>query len=284
VPSNDKTSTEVAVKETALPVGMTQEDYDALLQQQEGEFVGSDLLQTPILKIGQGLTREVQAGDADAGEFIDTVRGEGLGDKIGFIVAYYQQGRFAADRETGRAYVAFGETIPETWEPFVGAEFVGTRFDEYPDAEEQYKARVNRKEIEWGKGPKVSTTHNFTGYSITDSLDEDDPEPVLSPARLSLQRTNVPAVRKWMTLRRSALRNRPFWEVVFDLSTEKNSYAKGQAFNLVVKIGRKTTDEEKMLAVELAQAVAAGRVVDNQEADATGDAKVEPETGGGLAI
>ena len=281
--TKDKQSTEVAVQGPALPVGMSQEEYDALLQQQESEFT-PDLLRTPILKIGQGLTREVQSGDAEPGEFIDTVRGEGIGNKIGFIVAYYQIGRFAADRDTKRGYSAFGETIPEHWEPLVGAEWVGTRFDEHPDADEQYKAAVNRKEFEWGKGPKISTTHNFTGYAITDSLDEDDPEPILTPARLSLKRSDVPIVGKWMTLRRSVLRNRPFWEVVWDLSTTKNSYAKGQAFNLVVKVGRKTTDEEKLLAVELAAAVAAGRVVDNQVDDASADAKVEPETGGGLAV
>lgn len=276
-------STEVATQEDYLPQGMTQDEYDALVQQQEGEF-SPDLLRTPILKIGQGLTREVQSGDADAGEFIDTVRGEGIGDKIGFIVAYYQQGRFAADRDTGRAYSAFGETIPEHWEPYVGVEFVGTRFDEHPDADEQYKAAVNRKEFEWGQGPKISTTHNFTGYSITDSVDEDDPDPIFSPARLSLKRSDVPVVAKWMTLRRSFLRNKPFWEVVFDLSTEKNTYKKGQAYNLVVKVGRKTTPEEKMLAVELASAVAAGRVVDNQASDAVADTPAAPEAGGGLAV
>lgn len=270
----------VATRDENLPEGVTQDDIDALMAQQEDEF-GSDLISTPILKIGQGLTREVQDGNAEAGEFIDTVQGEGVGTAIGFIVSYYQQGRFAADRETNRAYVAFGDTIPANWEPLVGAEWVGQPFDEYPDAEEQFKVRVNNKEIEWGKGPKVSTTHNLTGYAIVPSADPDEPDE-LRAARLSLQRTNMPAVRKWMTLKRSALRNRPFWDVVFDLSTEKNTYARGVAFNLVVKIGRKTTSEEKVLAVELAQAVAAGRVVDNQTSSA--DKAVEPEAKGGLGV
>jgi hypothetical protein len=69
---------------------------EALQAQQEGEF-GDDLFQTPILKIGQPLTREVRAGEAEAGEFINTLTGEGVGDKLGFIVAYYQRGRFRAD-------------------------------------------------------------------------------------------------------------------------------------------------------------------------------------------
>lgn len=273
----------VAKTEDNLPEGVTQEDLDALMAQQEAEF-GDDLVTTPILKIGQGLTREVQDGNAEAGEFIDTVRGEGIGDNIGFIVSYYQRGRFAADRESGRAYVAFGDTIPENWEPLVGAEWVGTLFDEHPDAEEKFKERVNDKDdpTEWGKGPLISTTHNFTGFAVIPPLEGEDEEQ-LSPARLSLQRTNMSAVRKWTTLRRSALRNRPFWEVVFDLSTTKNTYARGAAYNLVVKLGRKTTAEEKALAVDLAQMVAAGRVVDNQASDAKA-AAAEPDAKGGLGV
>src|SRR5690349_14744664 len=124
------TSTDLAVA--------TPEELQLLQEQQASEF-DSDLLQTPILKIGQPLTREVSNGDAEAGEFINTLTGEGLGDSLGFIVSYYQKGRFAVDRDTNRAYVAFGATIPDAWEDLVGAEFVGTRFDEHPDAEETYK-------------------------------------------------------------------------------------------------------------------------------------------------
>lgn len=274
-------STAVATKGDTLPGTVSQEELDALLAQQEGEF-GDDLLQTPILKIGQGLTREVQNGDAEAGEFIDTLQGEGIGTAIGFIVAYYQKGRFAANRDSGRAYVAFGERIPANWEPLVGAEWVDTPFSEHPDAEETFKQRVNDKEIEWGKGPLISTTHNFTGLAVVPSPDPDE-EDELRPARLSLQRTNMAAVRKWMTFKRATLRGRPFWDVVFDLTTDKNTYARGVAYNLSVKVGRKTTPEERGLAVELSQAVAAGRVVDNSATDAAKD-KVEPDAGGGLGV
>lgn len=255
----------------------------ALIQQQESEF-DSDLFQTPILKIGQPLTREVQNEQAEAGEFINTLTGEGLGDKLGFVVAYYQKGRFAADQESGRAYVAFSDAIPEAWADLVGEEFVGTPFTEYPDAEEQFKAAVNAKQREWGKGPIVSTTHNFTGLAIVSGVEGSDEADELQPVRLSLQRTNMPAVRKFLTLKRAMLRNKPFWEVVFDLGTEKKQFDRGAAHLLTVKLGRPTTPEERSIAAELAVAVAAGRVSDNSVQAEAGDKPVEPDAKGGLGI
>ena len=269
------TGTDVATVDAA--------ELEALQAQQEEEF-GDDLFQTPILKVGQPLTREVQAEEAEAGEFINTLTSEGIGTKVGFIVAYYQRGRFAADRDSGRAYVAFDSTIPQAWGDLVGDEFVGTPFTEYPDAEEQYKARVNRKEIEWGKGPLVSTTHNFTGLAIVSAVEGSEEGDDLQPVRLSLQRTNMPAVRKILTLKKASLRNRPFWEKVFDLSTYKKDFDRGSAHLLSVKLGRDTEPHEKEAAVELAQAVAAGRVSDNSAQAAEGDAPVEPDAKGGMDI
>ena len=162
----------------------------------------------------------------------------------------------------------------------MGEEFVGTPFAEYPDAEEQYKRRVNNKEIPWGKGPLISTTHVFTGLALVEDIETGEVE--LQPVRLSLQRTNVPAVKKWMTLKQSKLRNRPFWDKTFVLETEKKSYDKGMAYNLKVSVGRDTTADEKEAAVALAQAVLAGRVADN--ADGAVDAPVEPDAKGGMDL
>lgn len=272
--------TEVA-KTTETALSVTDEELQALIDQQDSEFDDS-LIQTPILKIGQGQSREVVDEQAEPGEFIDTLTGEGIGNAIGFIVSYYQRGRFAAD-DDGRAYTAFGDTIPPHWEDLVGPNYVGTPFDEYPDAEEKFKAAVNAKEREWGSGPVVSTTHNFTGYAVIPALEEDE-EDELRPVRLSLKRTDVPAARKWLTIKRSTLRGVPFWDKVFDLTTEKNKYSKGAAFNLVVKVGRDTTPAERQLGVELAQAVAAGRAVDNQAGDSAKDKAAEPDAQGGLGV
>ena len=285
MPTKTKAETAEASKDLVptndtLPAGMTQEDLDALLAQQDEDMVDDGHVSTPIIKIGQGLTREVQDGEAEAGEFIDSLSGEGLGTKISFITSYYQTGRFAADRDSGKAYVAFGSLIPENWADLVGEEWVGTPFDQHPDAEEVFKQRVNDKEIEWGKGPKISTTHNFTGFALIPSVDPDEPDE-MRPARLSLQRTNMRAVRNWKDYKRTKLRNKPFWDMTFDLSTAKNSYARGVAYNLVVKPGRKTTPDERSAAAELARAVAAGRVTDNQAAD---EKAAPPQAEGALSV
>ena len=273
-------STEVEqTTSTAVATALSPEEQ-AILAAQANEFDDSDI-QVPILKVGQSLTREVQEDQAEAGEFINTLTGEGIGDAIGFIIAYYQKGRSAADRKTGRYYVAFSDTIPESWEDLVGAEFVGTPFDEYPDAEERYKARANAKEIEWGKGPLVSTTHNYTGLAVVPAEEDSGQEFELQPVRLSLQRTQMEAVRKINSLYKMTLRGRPFWEKVFDLTTYKKTFASGPAYIVKPSIGRATTADERAEASALAIAVAGGRVT---EAGTSVDAPVEPVATGGIAV
>jgi hypothetical protein len=105
----------------------------------------------------------------------------------------------------------------------------------------------------------------------------------LQPVRLSLQRTNMPAVRKINSLRQMSLRApKMFWDRVFEFRTEKKTFAKGTAHLLVPSIGRATKPEEKEAAAELALAVAAGRVTDNSGSAV--DAPVEPDAKGGLAV
>lgn len=223
----------------------------------------------------------MQDEQAEAGEFINTAIGEGIGTKVEFVVAFYQQGRFAADRESNRSYAATGtDLIPDHWADLVGEEFVGTPFSEYPDAEEQYKERVNRKEIQWGKGPLISTTHVFTGLALVEDIESGEVE--LQPVRLSLQRTNVPSVKKWMSLKAAKLRNKPFWDKTFVLETEKKSYDKGMAYNLKVSVGRDTSSDEKQAAIDLAHAVMSGLVQDN--AEKAEDRPAEPDAKGGLAV
>lgn len=144
---------------------------------------------------------------------------------------------------------------------------------EYPEAEERYKARVNAKEIEWGSGPLVSTTHNFTGHVIVPGVEAED-ESLLIPGRLSLKRTDVPAARKLNQLRQM-LRLRAFWDIVFDLSTSERSSGRHSSYVVNVKSGRPTTDDEKLIAVALAQQVAAQRVTDNSVAEVEGDAEAK---------
>jgi hypothetical protein len=264
-------STDVAVKQSA--------EVEALIARQEEEFT-SDTLTVPILKVGQALTKEVQSEQCEAGDFINTLTGESLGNKVEFIVAFYNRGRFAADPESSRAYVAFSDIIPEQWVDLVGEEFINTPFSEYPEAEEKFKEAVNNKERPWGKGPLVSTTHNYTGYAIASALAGTDDEDELVPVRLSLKRTDVPAAKKINTLKRISLRGKPFWDRAFELSTEKKTFDRGYAFNVNVALGRATSADERELAVELAQAVAGERVVSNEAAVA--DKPVKPSAKGGL--
>lgn len=262
----------------------TQYDADvaALIAQQE-EDLGDVQIQTPILKVTQALTTEVKNGDAEAGEFYNTLTGESYGSAVEFIVAYYQPGR-AASEKGGRYYVAIGQDlIPESWADLVGDEWVGQPFSEHPDAEEQYKKRVNAKEIEWGKGPLISTTYNYTGLVLPPAIDgEDDPEPM--PVRISFLRTTKSASDKIQTLKKALLRGKPFWDLVFRFETKSKSFGRNDAFIVNVSKTRATDSAEKLLAVELAQAVVGGRTADNAEAAEAGSAPVAPDNNGGLAV
>lgn len=166
----------------------------------------------------------------------------------------------------------------------MGEEFVGTPFSEYPDAEEQYKRRVNAGEIEWGKGPLVSTTYNYTGLALPSPLEGEDEQPEPMPVRIAFLRSTKAASDKLMTLKKATLRNKPFWDVVFELSTATKSFGRNDSFIVNVRKSRETTPEEKALAVEVAQAVAGGRVASNEEKAAEGSARVEPDAAGGLGV
>lgn len=283
-------SKEITEQDTSTEIAERQAALDALRAQQEEEFSDEDF-QVPILKVGEALTKEVQDENlaAEAGDFINTLTSTSLGKQIEFIICYYQPGRFAVDKRTKKAYVAFSDTIPEAWADFVGDQFVGERFDEYPDAEERYKERANAGEIEWGSGPPISTTHNYTGLAVVP--ERDDLEQViegefeLQPVRLALKRTNMPAHRKINSLRRMSLRPpKELWSRVFVLRTERKQFASGPSHLVLPSLGRATTPAEQEAAVELAFAVAAGRVTDNQASDAAGDRAVAPDAKGGLAV
>jgi hypothetical protein len=283
-------STDIAKQDSSTDVALDErEAVLAQLRDQQDEEFDDEPLNIPLLKIGESLTKEVQDENnpAQAGEFINSLTGEPLGKTVDFIIAYYQKGRLATDKKTNRTYVAFGDTIPEQWKDFVGESFVGTPFTEYPDAEEQFKERVNSGAIEWGTGPKVSTTYNYTGLALVPVRDEDDQptdEFELQPCRISLKRANTASHRKIRDLKRMSLRPpKMFWDRVFNFSLEKKGFTSGSAHILKASLGRATNDDEKQMATELAVAVAAGRVHDNQ-ATAEGDARVEPKATGGLGV
>jgi hypothetical protein len=272
-------------------LGVSSAELEALRQQQQEDMENELLFQTPILKLCQSLTNEVQSGDAEEGEFFNTLTGESYGNQVDFIVAYYQRGR-AMSLKDGRYFVSIAEDlIPESWADAVGEEFVGTRFDEHPDAEEQYRARVQRKEHEWGSGPPISTTFNYTGLVIpsADAVGEENQEDVEPlPVRLTFARITKDAHTKIQSLKKAtSLRNKDFWAVVFTLTTEVKSYGRFNPYIVKVKKGRDTTPDEQQQALQLALAVAGGRVQSNEEAsaeDRPGPRVDADDDNGGLGI
>jgi hypothetical protein len=233
----------------------------------------------PILKVCQALTKEVKEGDADAGEFLNTLTGESYGTAVEFVIADAQRGRSASSKD-GRYFVAIGtDTIPESWKDLVGEEFVGTPFAEYPEAEEQYKSRVNRGEIKWEKGPQVSTTYNYTGFVLSD---DEDSEPM--PVRIAFLRSTKKAHDKIQTLKKTTMRNKPYWDAVFKFSTQEEAFGRNTAYVVQVNKTRATTPKEKALAAELALAARGGRVADNSDTGAVADIAVAPDAKGGLEV
>ena len=264
-------SNEVVVRDELTP------EVQAIMAQQDTD-IGEVQYQTPILKLCQGLTKEVAAGDAEAGEFLNTLTGDSYGTKVDFVVAYYQNGR-AITLPDGRYFPLIGqEIIPESWAEAVGEQFVGTPFSEHPDAEETYKERVNAGEIEWGKGPKISTLFSYTGLVVNEELDEP------MPARIDFKRTTKSAHDKLMTLKGATLRNRPFWDVVFELSTESKQFGRNEAFIVKVKKARDTTPDEKELATRVALAAIGGATQSNAEDAERGSAPAAPAAQGGLGV
>lgn len=266
-------STDVATTAKAGEVAEISDIEAALIADNQASLDAADLV-IPMLKVGQPLTDEVSSGDASPGEFINALTREGLGNKIEFVVAGYAKGRFRPSGGPGeRVKVAYNtNTVPWTDDPFNGLPF-----SEHPDAEEKWRERSNAGEIEWGDGPPIRTTYNFTGYIVSDG--EDEPIPV----RLSLMRTNAPAARKWATILNAVLRGR-YWDSVFEVSTEQTKGERGNYYTVTVKQARKTTPEEKQRAVELAV------ILKNQTVRVAGEDALEekpgaqPEAAGGIEV
>jgi hypothetical protein len=269
-------STEVAVKEQAELAAQAQADLEATLASENQESLDRSDIQIPLLKVGQALTDEVTEGDARPGEFINALTREGLGTEVEFVVAGYSKGRFDhGNRAEGkRARKAYGtKIVPWTDDPFHELPFT-----EHPDAEEQFAARVNRGEIPWGKGPRISTTFDFTGHVVSGLEEGEEPIPVC----LSLMRMNKKQAQKWVTILDAVLRGR-YWDSVFRLSTEQQKGDSGTYYTVTVKQARKTTPDERQRAVNLALVLRHQSVEVVGEDDSSAP-KAEPTIEGGLAV
>lgn len=273
-------STEVATRDEA--------EIAAIAAQQDADL-GDEEIRVPLLKIGQKLTKEVDEGDAEEGEFINTLLGEGVGTKIDFIIVDHHKGRAYQDKKANRYFVSDDfDTIPASWSEAngFGPEWVGSPFAEHPDADEMFRDAVNNGSREWGQGAPVKTQHVFTGYALVSPVVEEGEEAEVEyqPVRLPIKitnRDNKNTVAQITQIKRIKLRNKPFWANLFNLSTVRKTFGGGSAYVVQAKLGRETTEEEREMAMALYTDVQAGRVV--EAGDAT-EPTVAPSTKGGLGV
>lgn len=242
-------------------------EEQALIEANQSEVDASEFI-VPILKLAQPLTDEVTSGDAKPGDFVLGLTGEAFSPPIEFIVAGKGKGRFKPGRNGTRTLVAYDTAIV----PWQDDPHFGQPFSEHPDAEEQYRARVDAKEIEWGHGPPIQTTYNYTGHIVGSEV----------PVRMSLRRTSAPAARKWNTLLDAVLRGR-YWDQVFEVGSEQTKNDQGAFYVVTVTPKRKTDAEEKRQAIELATALRNQAVKTVGDEERSGPVK-EPEAAGGLAV
>lgn len=232
----------------------------------------SDSLILPILKVTQALSAEVSNGEAQQGEFVNSLTGENHGSAVGLIVCGYFKGRFYEDKDNDKVYVAQGEIAPSGWPD----EFAGQPFAEIALAEERWKTDSNADVHPWGSGPPIQTTHNYIGL-IVDSLE--------LPVRLSLKSTGAKVHNKIATLLRFAPGGTP-WSNVLDLKTVQAT-ARGDKryYEVQVARGRTTSPEERQDAVKLAQQFQASQNVQLQGDEGRGaERKAAEAQGDGLGV
>lgn len=211
-------------------------EEQALVEAAKGQ-IDRDKLVLPALKLTQSLTAEVQNGDAEQGHFLNSLTGEDHGDEVEVVISALFDGRFYSD-EDGNSFAAQGDVAPDNWPE----EYAGQAFVDIPDAEEQWKAAVNADEHSWGKGPPISTTHNFVGYVVESDTN--------LPVRISLMRSSNPAAAKLQTLIWAA---RAPWDRTFILRAKKAVSNDRPYFVVEVAQGGIAAPEVRQAAVSLAQ-------------------------------
>lgn len=229
-------SQELEVRQPGGDLQVSDERAAELARKATGNIDRRDLV-LPMVSLTQQLSRAVTEGDAQAGVFLNGLTGEDLGDELDIIVVKQFYGRFYSD-EDNNSFSAVSEIVPPHWPE----QWAGQRFDELAEAEEQYRERVNREEIEWGKGPQISTTHNYIAFKPGENL----------PFRLSLMRTNVPAARKINTMIDFAAAP---WDHVIRLDAERRENAGRPFFVVKATQGRQTDAEERQAAIRLADLI-----------------------------
>lgn len=235
-------------------------------------------IRIPFVKIGQSLTKEVKARDAEEGDWINGLTGEVYGRSVHLVIVDAFKGRFWKDKKTNDTYTTGkGEAvIPEHWPHPESGKF----FADAEDAEEQYRAAVRANEKDWGSGPGISTTYNFVGLLLVEGEDGET-ELQEFPVRISLMRSSAKAGRNLETMLHL---NRAPWDQVYELETRDATSSRGEPYmNVTVKQLRKTTPEERQVAVGVAQLVHTSDAV-AYDGEVEEDApKAPPKSKGGIS-
>lgn len=250
-------------------------DEAALASKIRGK-VDTASLKVPLVKLAQALTNEVVDGRAKSGEFINSITTESYGGKFQFIVADTFIGRFARFQSVG--YNAQGAVAPDNWP----AQWAGRTFTEIEDTEENFKARVNAGEIEFGSGPPISTTHNYVGLIVTPDFDERVADNRVLPVRLSLMRKNAKAAE---TIDYLLLTWAAPWARTIEVSSSLDKNASGDQFYVAqVSEGEAATTAQRAAAVSLATAAQSAKL-ELQGSDDDNDKPAKPaEAEGAMGV
>ena len=214
---SDSPSTELTQREENLAAGAL-------------AAVDKTKLTFPVIKLTQQLTKEVASGDVESGHFLNTLTERDYGESVDLVISHYYKGRFYSPKGEDNTWVANGPAAPSSWPE----KYADKPFADIPDAEENFKARVNAGEIPWGSGPPITTTHNYIGFV------PDEPE---LPVRLSLMRTSAPAADKINTL--LLFGGGTPWSKVIRLETKLKTDKQDRPFYVVQASQAGPTDAEQ---------------------------------------
>jgi hypothetical protein len=253
---------------------MTEEALAASIKEEAGAQL-SELI-VPRLKVGQALTKEVDSGDAEVGDLINSLTGEVYGTTVQIIpVDFYKSRSWKKDTDSPKLFSQKGETvIPWEEHPEFGKAFVDA-----DDAEEQYRIAVRANLKDWGRGPGISTVYNVLGLIVAE-----DGEVEVFPVRLPLERALAKAGRNLFSMLTIA---RAPWDAVYEVTTVKARSKRNEPYTdvRIAKV-RPTTPEERQAAVEVAQAIHGGAAIfeDGPEEDEGGFAPTPVADTGGLEV
>jgi hypothetical protein len=203
---------------------------------------------TPRIDVRQSSSKNVPSG-IELGDFYNTVTGIGYGPEIEFLVVEAHKGRFLGGKRSpdGNTHAAGDvRVVPDHWPE----QYRGRVFSELPEAQERYSEAANAGENEWGKGPAIVDSFNFTGFVTKAAGDDVEPFPV----RLSIRATNGDA-RKAGSKAGALLRSQPnLWSKALKFSTDETQNKGGDEY-FVVRVdgyGDEPTNEQRRAAIEAA--------------------------------